>query len=187
MTKEYYLQLGRSSAHNAHKALIDEYGSYVYTVVYNKLRSTCTHEDIEECVSDVFADVFFALGESSKISGDLKGFIGTVAKRRAIDCYRRVKNKKTDTVSIDDENTGELSDGYDMEEEVTDSEMKRMIYDHVKSLGEPDSSIIIYKYYYNKSSVEIADILSMKPSAVRMRCSRALKRLKEKLSDIIRE
>ncbi len=186
MTKEYYMQIARSSPQDAHKALADEYLNYVYTIVYNKLRSTAVREDIEECVSDVFADVFSVLEEKSKLGGDLKGFIGTVAKRRAIDYYRRAKNK-IDTVSIEDERIGNLRNKIDVEKEIIDGELCKIIYDQVKTLGEPDSSIIIYKYYYNKSSSEIGDILSMKPSAVRMRCSRALKRLKEKLADIVRE
>ena len=65
--------------------------------------------------------------------------------------------------------------------------MQAAIYERIKSLGEPDSSIIIYKYYYSKSSNEISELLSMKPSAVRMRSSRALKRLKKILSDIVKE
>ena len=185
MTKEYYMQLLRSFPHEAHRILVDEYGNYVYTIVYNKLRSISGREDIEECVSDVFADVFFALGEKSKLSGELKGFIGTVAKRRAIDYYRHAKSNKKDTISIEEDSVGQISCEFDVEEEIIDSEINRMVYDCVQALGEPDSSIIIYKYYYNKSSGEIAEILSMKPSAVRMRCSRALTRLKEKLSDFV--
>ena len=186
MTREYYMELMRSSPHDAHRALADEYVNYVYTIVYNKLRSSSANEDIEECVSDVFADVFSALEENSKYRGELKGFIGTVAKRRAIDYYRRVKNK-TDNISIDEDRVGEIVSEYNVEEAVIDREMQAAIYERIKSLGEPDSSIIIYKYYYSKSSNEIAELLSMKPSAVRMRSSRALKRLKEILSDIVKE
>ena len=38
------------------------------------------------------------------------------------------------------------------------------------------------KFYFNLSSREIAKKLSMSPTAVRMRCSRAIKKLKEILS-----
>ncbi len=187
MTRKYYTELMRSSPHNAHKALVDEYINYVYTIVYNKLRSTLRHEDIEECVSDVFADVFLGLDDQSNYEGDLKGYIGTVAKRRAIDYYRRQKNRRIVPISINDENINELTSEFDVEREVIGSETQRIIFDKIKLLGEPDSTIIIYKFYYNKSSTEIATILSMKASAVRMRSSRALKRLKESLAEIIRE
>ena len=38
--------------------------------------------------------------------------------------------------------------------------------------------IILQKFYYDRSSAEIATMLSMKASAVRMRAARALKKLK---------
>lgn len=53
----------------------------------------------------------------------------------------------------------------------------------INELGEPDSTIIIQKYYYNRSSSEIAKLLSMKSSAVRMRCGRAMKKLRKKLEE----
>ena len=49
--------LGRSPA-ECHRALMQEYGKYVYSIIFNKLRSCGTQEDIEECFSDVFADIF---------------------------------------------------------------------------------------------------------------------------------
>ena len=51
------------------------------------------------------------------------------------------------------------------------------------AMGIPDSDIIIQKFYYNMNSSEIADKHSMSPASVRMRCSRALKKLRELLSD----
>ena len=54
----------------------------------------------------------------------------------------------------------------------------------IEELGYPDSVIIIQKYYYNRTSRQIAAALSMKPSAVRMRCGRALKKLKKILSEL---
>ena len=48
----------RRSPSDCHRALMKEYGRYVYAIVFNKLRNCGTEEDIEECVSDVFADLF---------------------------------------------------------------------------------------------------------------------------------
>jgi RNA polymerase sigma-70 factor (ECF subfamily) len=46
------------SVENAHRCLFDEYSGYVYTICANKLKSCGTKEDIEECFSDSFADIF---------------------------------------------------------------------------------------------------------------------------------
>jgi RNA polymerase sigma-70 factor (ECF subfamily) len=42
--------------------------------------------------------------------------------------------------------------------------------------------MMIQKYYYNMNSTEIAQNHSMSPAVVRVKCSRALKKLKELLS-----
>ena len=48
----------------------------------------------------------------------------------------------------------------------------------IKGLGEPEATMIIHKYYYNMRSGEIGKKLSMPAGTVRVRCSRALKKLK---------
>lgn len=52
----------------------------------------------------------------------------------------------------------------------------------INELGEPDSTITLQKYYYDRSSNEIAKLLSMKASAMRMRAARTLEKLKKSLS-----
>jgi RNA polymerase sigma-70 factor (ECF subfamily) len=53
----------------------------------------------------------------------------------------------------------------------------------IESLGNPDSTIILQKFYFNRSSKEIAKKLSMTSGAVRVRCSRALSRLEKLLAN----
>lgn len=60
------------------------YCDYVHAIVYNKLRSVASREDIEECVCDIFADIFFKYDVNGGFDGDMKGYIGTVAKRTTI-------------------------------------------------------------------------------------------------------
>lgn len=182
MTGREYSVLLKKSPHKAHKALFDEYCNYVYTIVYNKLNSF-SHEDTEECVSDVFAEIFFKYEDESSYQGDLKNYIGTVAKRRAIDKYRSLSYKSSRTVYIEDENFSEASDGTDIAQNTENAEMQKILLDKIDELGEPDSTIIVQKFYYNRTSEQIAKQLSMKASAVRMRCTRAMKRLKELLAD----
>ena len=66
----------------------------------------------------------------------------------------------------------------DAEAEEKQAMLARLLLEKVKSLGEPDSSIVIQKYFYNRSSAEIAKLLGMNPAGVRMRCRRAISRLK---------
>jgi RNA polymerase sigma-70 factor (ECF subfamily) len=62
------------------------------------------------------------------------------------------------------------------------AETRSILISKINELGEPDSTIILQKYYYDRSSSEIAEQLSMKASAVRMRAARALDKLKTTLA-----
>ena len=70
MTGNEYCALHRQSADKAYNALFESYCDYVYAIVFNKLRSTASREDIEECVSDIFADIFFGYDLNSSYNGD---------------------------------------------------------------------------------------------------------------------
>ena len=172
-----------------HRTLMQVYGRYVYAIVYNKLRSCGTNEDIEECVSDIFADLFINFEYSSDHAGDIKGYVGTIAKRTAVDYYRRLSTAGSRTVSSNDEDMAELVSDINVDEKVDSSELRRILIASIDSLGEPDSTILIQKFYYGLSSKEIAERVSMTASSVRSRCTRAMEKLRAALaqSGITRE
>ena len=105
------LKVSRSEAHHL---LFDEYYNYVGTIVVNRLGTVGTKEDTEECISDVFAKVFFSL-EERPITGDLKAFIGTIAKRTSIDRFRNLSRNKERNYSLDDEKFSGVSSDDDLE------------------------------------------------------------------------
>ncbi len=180
MTDNEYRIIYDKDPSAAQTALFDEYLSYVYAIVYNKLRSCGSREDMEECVGDVFSAVFISYDRDGRFDGDLKGFIGTIASRKAIQMYRSLV-RKNNTVYIEDETT-EIADSERVEENAERSDMRSTLLRVINSLGEPDSTMILQKYYYNMNSNEIADKHSTSPASVRMRCSRALKKLKTLLA-----
>ena len=185
MTDSQFREMLKKSPPTAHRALFDEYYNYVYTIVFNRLRSTATREDVDECVSDVFSDIFLGYDENNSHSGDLKGFISAIANRRSVDMFRRITSKNKGTVPLDDEMSSRIPSGMRVEDETEKKETCNAVLDAVKSLGEPDTTIIIQKYYYNRSSDEIAEMVEMKPAAVRKRVSRAVKKLRDMLAPIM--
>lgn len=184
MTHSEYRKLIRENKDKAHRKLFDEYFNYVYTVVYNKLRSIASREDIDECVSDVFSDVYSCYDMDIELEGDIKGFIGTIASRKSISYYHRLRNKNLCSIFIEDSSIIIFPSDDDVAKTAEQSELRRILLELIDSLGEPDSSIIIQKYYYNRKSNEIAKLLSLSPVLIRVRCSRAIKRLRKMLSDM---
>ena len=163
--------------------LFDEYFGYVFAICANKLKTCGTSEDVDECISDSFAAVFRYIDSSDGQNGDLKGIIGTIAKRTAIDYFRRLSCRYNKTVPIDSENFRELPADIHIEEAAERSEVNEMLLECIDALGEPDSSIIVYFYYYGISTKKIASLVGMRASAVQQRMCRARKKLKKLLSE----
>lgn len=180
MTERELRTLISRSQKEGFRVLFQEYRSYVYTIVWNRVGGVGTREDAEECVSDVFAEVFLHFGEIR--DGSLRGYIGTLAKRRSIDLFRRL-SAHDPGVSLEEEGMTELPAGTDVEADSEAGALRRRLLERIRSLGEPDAAIILQKYYYERSSAEIARSLSLQPAAVRMRASRALKRLRTMLAE----
>lgn len=181
MTDSQLRELMKGSSEVWQRALYDEYCAYVYTIAANNLRTCGTSEDIEECVADIFIDVFRSLRSEKAYGGDLKWLISTIAKRSSIDMFRRLSLRNNRTVPME-----ELSAYCEPSEDGLESssermELKGILIDCVNKLGDPDSSIIISHYYYGRSSCEIASELNMTTSSVQKRIQRARKKLKNLL------
>lgn len=184
MTSRELAEMMERSPAECHKALVREYGRYVYAIVYNKLRGCGTEEDVEECVSDVFADLFMKCKVDITSENDVKYLISTIAQRKAIDSFRSLTARANHIADADDEDMGMLASDFSVEEHADRSELRRVLLDKIYELGEPDSTIIIQKFYYNRDSREIAKAVSMTSSAVRVRCSRAMDKLRSKLVEV---
>ena len=177
MTGGEYLKLLEKSQKQAHELLFNEYYSYVRAIAFNRLRSVGSTEDVEECISDIFARIFFTFGEKYS-NGDMKAFIRAVAKRISIEHYRRLVRYSGKSFSIDEGTGFEVRSDEDLVSDSEKTELSHILMESINSLGEPDSTIVIQKYYYGKKSHQIGELLSMKPSSVRMRCKRAVEKLK---------
>ena len=184
MTSRELAAMMQESPADCHKALVKEYGRYVYAIVYNRLRGCGTSEDIEECVSDVIADLFMKCQFDLSSENDIKGLIATIAQRKSIDRFRSLCAKSKHISDTDDEDMAGLASDFSVDEHVDRSELRRVLLDKIDELGEPDSTILIQKFYYNKNSSEIAKYLSMTAVAVRQRCSRAMDKLRAKLVEV---
>ena len=138
MTGKKYKELRKRSEEAAYRAVFDEYSAYVYTIVYNRA-SSASREDIEECVSDVFADVFFRYEPEGDGSADMRPFIGTVAKNAATDLYRRISRLNAHTEYMEQEDLDLIPSEHDAEAEAEQADMSRLLTRRIKELGEPDS------------------------------------------------
>ena len=174
------LLLMRDDPPQGHRALFDEYYSYVYAVVINTIRGTGSSDDADECVIDVFAAVIRELDSGRDCP--IKPYIGTVTRNRAISLRRSLISRNGRTSYIEEQQE-ELRSPEKVEEKAEGSAMSQLMMQKIEELGQPDSAIIMQKFFYGRNASEIGKMLGMKPAAVRMRCSRAVKKLRTLLKD----
>lgn len=156
--------------------LMDQYAALIYAVVKGRLMGyPCVSTDVEDCVAEVFCEFYTALDKYDESISSIKTYLCVLARNNATDLLRR-RARQYGEVSLDGEL--QVADDIDVESEITESELRRELIEAVKALGEPDTSIIIRKYYLGESSRTIADALNMSVSSVDTRTHRALNKLK---------
>lgn len=160
------------------------YMPLIYTIVANKISGIYSREDIEECVSDVFIDVFNNKNRVDINKGSIKAFLAVIAKRKAIDLYRKKDgNRNFHNVSIDD--LFDISNDEDITNLVTKKEEYSKLIEAIKKLEQPDREIIIRKYYLNQSSKEISKAIDLKVNTIDKKASRCLQKLKKLLGGVL--
>ena len=179
MTEQEIRCLLKEQPEKGERELFDMYYTYVYTIVYHKLCTIGSREDIEECVIDCFVEVFTHINPDYDSS--LKAYIGTVAKHKAINSGKQLQAKAKQTIFLEEEKFCELSSDENIEDLTEQSEQTEILMQCISELGEPDTTIMIQKFFYNHSAIEISHIVKLNPVTIRVRCSRALKRLKTML------
>ena len=176
MTEEELREAITKSQRDGFQMLFRQYQRYVYTIIWNSIRTVGSHEDAEEVLSDCFTDIFRHYPDIQE--GSLKAYIGTLARHKAIKAFHRLSGQ-CDTLPLGEaENIAAASDP---EADAELAAQNRLLFQKIQSLGQPDAAIIIQKYYYDRNAGEIAESLHMKPAAVRKRLSRALQRLRTML------
>jgi len=162
--------------------LMNQYAGLVYAVVKGRLDpSFCVSSDIEDCVADVFCEFYADLAKYDPKISSIKSYLCVLARNNATDVLRKRERQRCD-VSLDDEDSLlQIADDITFGSELAEEELRREVLSAVKSLGEPDTSIIMRKYYLCESSKEIADALGMTVSNVDTRTHRALARLRQLL------
>ena len=129
------------------------------------------HEEIEECVSDAFLVVYKSRERLDFSQGSVKAYLCATARNLAINRIKR----QAGTAEVP------LDDFAQSNEETESSAIKNLeaeeLVQAVLALGEPDSKIILYRYYFDLPSKEIARLLDLKPNTVDQRMRRALTKL----------
>ena len=160
--------------------IMDQYMAFVYTIVHGKLSGICTKQDMEECVSDIFYEIYKTRSLIDLEKGSFKSYLAVLAKRRAIDTFRK-KHTHAGDIAINEFEQERIASDVSVEKAVIAGETADLLIQEIRALGEPESQIMIRKYYFGQSTKMIAKALGIKENTVDKKISRALQKLKQAL------
>ena len=176
MNDKKLLQLLKKDPNAGMDRLISQYSGLVFGIARGIMRESCTSDEIEDCVSEVFIKLSTAL-VSFEPRATLKTYIGVAARNTALDFVRN----RIVPQSLDAEDAFiELPDGGDFVDELAKKELFAAVLREIEALGEPDSQILFRKYYLEQSSKHIAERMNLSVSNVDTRAHRAITKLRTK-------
>lgn len=158
-------------------ALIDAYYNYVYTIIMNLKSSNVSKEDVEEIISDVFMAIWLnreKLQENTNIKAYLAG------------TTRNILNKKYRTITLtypieDYEET--IIDNSSIDKLLEEKEKSNFIAETLKNVTDEEYQIFVMFYYDGKKIKDIAKMLEISVSKVKVKLHRIRKKVKRKLKE----
>ncbi len=162
-----------------YEILITEYTKPIYYLAYNILKSTCSKEDIEECVSDVLLEVWIKIKDYDNSRSSFKTWVFMLTKYKALKF--RLKNAKNKVVSIDEQFL-DIGAYESTEKTVIEREKQKQIINIIDSFNDVDKELFIRRYFYGEQISVLMDSLSLSRSAIDNRLLRGRKLIKEVLS-----
>lgn len=181
---EELLRLLQHQPEQGLQKLMDQYMGLVYAIVCGKL-AAAGREDIEETVSDVFYE-FYQNRHSLDLSrGSIKACLAVIAKRRAIDRYRKLARAAACSLPIEQAEKRAGAETETPEAAAAAREQRELLLREIAALGWPDSEIFIRKYYLGQNSKAIAAALRLKVNTVDKKISRGLGKLRQALGGVL--
>jgi len=153
--------------------LIEKYHKLLWLIVESTLRGVGSVEDIEECVSDVFVRLWRKPEAFDPNRGTIKTYLSIMAKSIALNRYKAL----TKHFEVE---SNRIEEGY--EEDTLDilcrEESAGELLDAISNLNEPESEILIRRFYLGEKPSIIAAKLCMQTKDVENRLYRGKNKLK---------
>ena len=161
---------------DAFSYMIDTYSKLLWVVVGGILGNAGTTQDIEECISDVYVQIWKNPNAFNQQKGSLKTFLAVIAKGKALDAYRKLTKSKI--IELDE---AIRSTDDDLLDHIADKEMVQDLYTAIESLTEPNKEIVIRRYFFEEKPANIAKSISLPVKEVENRLYQSKLKLRKKL------
>ena len=154
--------------------LYDRYGKLIYSVILRAVSDGGIAEDITQ---EAFLRIWNRVGTFDEEKGKLEGWLVTVARNRAFDYLRSVRNSpQMSRVSLEDlERMGLFSSDENQADRIA---QKNAVSHALKSLGEDQREVIELTHFEGLTQTEIAEKLRKPLGTVKGLVRSALKSLR---------
>lgn len=157
----------------AMQKIICRYSRLLWSIVGAVLSQVGTVEDMEECVADVFIDLWEYPQKYDESRGSLKAWLSVIARNKAIDRYRQ----KTKIQTIPLEETM-LMEKMGIE---TEKEKNEGLRAALAGLTEEEREILLRRYVYQQKPKEMAVALALSVKQVENRLYRIKAKMRKQM------
>ncbi len=156
--------------------VMQKYAKLLWTIASAVLVNAASMQDVEECVADVFIQLWQFPDKYDPAKGKLSSYLSMVTRAKAIDRYRQIVRKAE--VPIDEAFIGQKAE---MLAGIVEKEEKKRLLKAVYRLAEAEKEVVLRRYYFEQKPKEIAIALNMPKKQVENHLYQAKKKLRKLL------
>lgn len=180
MTDEKIITAIKNHNEDVMEMVINKYSKLLWKVTSTLLANT-SEQDMEECIADVFVELWNNPSKFDPDKGKLSSWLSMTARSKAIDRYRKIT--KYNEISLEHLVIDEPSLNKGVLESVITSEENALLSKSIKELAPTDQDILIRRYFYNQKPKEISLALEIPKKQIENRLYLAKQTLKQKMKE----
>lgn len=156
----------------AMQKIICRYSRLLWSIVGAVLSQVGTTEDMEECVADVFIDLWEHPQKYDESRGSLKAWLSVIARNKAIDRYRQ--KTKIQTIPLEETVLAQMGVEPEMEN-------KEGLQEALAELTEEEKEILLRRYVYQQKPKEMAVALGLSVKQIENRLYRIKAKMRKQM------
>ncbi len=176
MTEDSIIRGVQARDEKAIQEVILKYSRLLWPIVQSVLHNVGSVQDTEECIADVFIQLWQQPENFDPGRGSLKTWLCLVARSKAIDRYRQLSRHAT--VPLD---SAMMLSRIGLQEAFEQAESRQELRKAVAALSDTERDILIRRYYYEQKPRQIALALGLTVKQV----DNCLYRAKQKLKTVL--
>ena len=158
--------------------IINKYSRLLWSVSSRILNGIGDEQDVEECIADVFIDLWQEPDKFDPGRGTLKSWLCLKVRSKSIDRFRKLASHTSEEL---DENL--VSDIYEPGDEVIRRADLKRIREAISNLEEPAKEIMTRRFIMEQKPAEISRIMELPIRKVENTIYRTKEKIRSELGD----